>query len=201
MREIGNGRIRALAGLNRLCSLAPLAHLSTINEATGDGTPAQSRNLHTIAMLMIGVMRELATVLNDLRGAGIRTRLDDPAPWSGLEGIRKRWFKEPAVKMRNGVAFHLGDKTQAVRGLAHVQALTDSVPFCRLESRHPNRAQFVEAHYPLGDAVLMAAVGLESKEVWAVLDDVKRDSSEATRLLHMIWLDLLRQCGANIELA
>jgi fructose-specific component phosphotransferase system IIB-like protein len=182
---------RALAGVDRLASLVSLANL---NSQLPDGSHHRNRNLPTIALYLLGTMREIGRVLDDLSRARIKRALSDPAPWARLEEVRKRWMGDQAGEVRNGIAFHLCYKSaDAVRGLQRLAERKDQATIVASVGD-----RIADASHPLGDEVLFAAVEMSLAELEAFLLQAPEDAAHFALDLRLVIYDLLRQCGARV---
>jgi hypothetical protein len=182
---------QCLAGCDRLTSLA---HLSILNAASvPEESGVRFRNTQTIAFIMFGLMHELAKALGRLRKAGIERALADPEPWRRIDDVRKRWMQQTANRMRNSVAFHLGDQIDAVKALDAMAAHADARVLHEVEG-----SKLTHARHPVGEEMLLAGLDAEEKEVYAIGLQAPVDSSVVTHNLYAISLDLLRQAGARV---
>lgn len=181
---------KCLAGCDRLTSLA---HLSILNAALPEDSVARFRNIQTIALLMFGLIHELAMALARLRGAGIERALSDPEPWHRVDAVRVRWAQQTANRMRNSVAFHLSERLDETGALDKLQAFSDTRILHEVEG-----AKLLNARHPVGEELLLIAVDVEFEEMQAVGLQAPVDSRQVTMDLFLIAKDLLRRAGARL---
>jgi len=112
---------------DRLTSLISLAYISL--QYHGHESIAFKRNLQTIVWLTVGILRELAISIRDLRSALAKRGLLNPnsAPWIKLREVEDRWEDDPFYReMRNTVAFHV-DPDVVEKGLTALEGQRDVV--------------------------------------------------------------------------
>lgn len=183
---------RCLAGCDRMTSLAHLSMLSA-EKYPDETSVARFRNIQTIALLMFGLMHELAKALGRLRNAGIERALTDLEPWQRIDEVRKRWLQETASRLRNNVAFHLGDKIDAGQALDALAAHSDARALSELDGD-----RLTHARHPIGEEMLLAGLDVDEKKMYAIGLQAPHDSLQVTVDLLLIARDLLHQAGARM---
>jgi hypothetical protein len=91
--------------------------LDLSRDQLGYDTPEGRRNLNVLALSLAGTMHEVGEALQDLRKAGVERLVSNASAWEPLDSVRKRWHKQPIPsRVRNDLAFHLGDRATYERG-------------------------------------------------------------------------------------
>lgn len=188
--------LRGLLAADHVSSVHRLARLN--REAFPDGSIAARRNKATLMSMIWGFMYEAGRALAALNGMRIRERLTDKGIWDDLERIRKRWSAGNGLsaRVRNNVAFHLGDEEFYVAGLQQLSKRGAALVLCEVEGDD-------ELRWDLPQRVLFEGLGIDHAKLQAFVDEAKNDVKILGNRLNCVLVDLLRQAGvrfpANIE--
>jgi len=112
---------KCFVGVDRVVTLEHLLYLNegfAKTEPDGRDSFAFERNLSVLIIMLAGTIYEVANALQDLQSTTVVKNLKDKSTWEPLNEMRKKWLNDPmATTVRNGIAFHLGERNDYVKGI------------------------------------------------------------------------------------
>jgi hypothetical protein len=167
-------------------------HLNNQHHDDHDSVPFE-RNLNFAAMQLLGYLRELGVVVDDLKAAGMGHCLTNAAPLVALEAQRARW--DATVKgLRDDIAFHLGhpDKTEPA-----LEKLAKKAASLRLYETGTSNLR-LHTSFSGGESLLLIASGMTTRDLRRIIDLSSTAWDVLMHSLEAIFRDLLVQVGARM---
>lgn len=180
---------RLVAGANRITCLIHFLKLNSEGLATG--TIAYDRNYQFAGVHLMGYLRELERVVEDLEKEKIEDVLLDAQPWRELLEQSKRW-DDRVRRLRNDITFHLGWPDKTTPALERLAARGRRLALHEADTPHRVGLRFTG-----GEELLFVSSGLTLEDFRAVVEASAESWSVVYNALDAILQDLTRQCGAR----
>jgi len=207
---------RGFAALDRLTSLTDM--MGANYEIADSESVRFERNLHALALFVLGLLHEFQDALHGLSAANVSDRLSDEGRrrWAQLLELMSFRNGETIKKLRNAMAFHVGDAAIVRRGLRVLRSegralrilTADGVR--RVDARHDFGGDAILAGLRIDDPQLPSGAanradpgdrkrGLEDEDLERAYTEIQKAHFGLIYLLEEVFLDALREGGAQLE--
>jgi hypothetical protein len=217
--ELTVALIRCFGAVDRFVSILDVMHMNMTS--IGHDSVRGERNLHTLGMFSAGLVYEVREGVRQLQSAGIATRLSTLGleRWERLQRMSALVNEDALSQIRNCLAFHLGEPEIVQRGIRrvagerHADGTEDPKREGLIVISGDGARQVETRHDFVGDVILAGirirppdvAPGTPNSRRWlsgadldAALTEASKGHLRVATLANEVFLDLLRQVGANL---
>jgi len=175
-------------------------HLMFLNEKASQQLPDETadeyafdRNRMVLGLALAGTMYEMGAALQELTATGIARNLRERPCWLRLNELRSEWNREHfAARIRNSLAFHLGEMEHYVTGIEQLE--TDPV---RLIGS--NGIRRFSGRYEATWNSLFHGMGLQDNDMKTFVVRTQQAHDELPSLLNEFFREVLESFGVAIE--
>lgn len=152
------------------------------------------RNFRMLVNFIGATMYEVGEALEELNGARVVTKMNDPTKWEPLNELRKKWRNDHRLRtLRNTFGFHLGEPDLYREGLATKLRAAEDLLFEKGEGRKRHDGQVI-----LAFEVLLEAEKIDEAWLRAVVTMTKDAHETYADLLHEVWKEVLETAGVDV---
>ncbi|MDP9033227.1 MAG: hypothetical protein M3O50_00330 [Myxococcota bacterium] len=208
--ELLNAFARCSATTDRLLTLLDCLSLNATH--VGNDTVRGERNLSILGMFSAGLIYELREGLQELRDLNLPSRLSPQGceRWAKIVEFAELKHEDTLCQIRNVMAFHIGEKEVASRGIRRLAAEKRKIVVAMGEG-----PKMINGRNVLGGEVLIAGISirppgtpagtshsrrpLSSDDFEAAIVEASESHHAVVTMFEEVFADLLRQSGAHFD--